>query len=174
MSWPVWRVAPEQAALLTEGQLIGAAIVTIIGLPALGFAGIAAVNALFQVRPALDGPFALVGQTFALLVFSIVGSWFYFIVAVPLVSMALRTGRIGFAPTAIAGGCIGFTVTFILVQFLPVGFGERFAMALFTGCFGVGFSLVFWMLVRMINPRAFAPCGISGTTQADSTGTLVQ
>lgn len=155
MSWPIWRVEPDKAALITEAQLICSAIATIIGLPALAFACVAAFDLLFHVSLALDGPFPLISQICALLVFSIVGSWFYFIIAVPLVSVGLRTGRIGFAPTAMAGAGIGFSVTFLIVLLLPIGFGERFGMALFTGFFGIGFSLCFWLLVRLINSRAF-------------------
>jgi len=155
MSWPVWRVDPKNAALITEAQLISAALVTIVGLPALAFACVAAFRILFQVSLALDGPFPIISQVCVLLVFSIVGSWFYFIVAIPIVSAGLRTGRIGFAPTAIAGAVIGFSVTFLIVLLLPLTFVQRFGMALFTGGFGIGFSLVFWVLVRLINPRAF-------------------
>lgn len=169
MSWPVWRVDPDKAALITEPQLICAAVATIVGLPALAFACVVMFDILFQTSLALDGPFPLISQICVLLVFSIVGSWFYFVVAVPVVSVGLRTGRIGFAPTAMAGGAIGFSVTFVVVLLLPIGFGERVGMALFTGCFGVGFSLVFWMLVRLLNPHAF-----DTTTRPDHTRRLVQ
>lgn len=169
MSWPMWSVAPDRAALLTEAQLIGAAITTIVGLPVLAFACMAAVDALFHVSLALGGPFPLISQTFVLLVFSIVGSWLYFIVAVPLVSFGLRTGRIGFVPTAMAGAGIGFSVTFIIALFLPIGVGDMLGLSLITGCFGVGFSLVFWMLVRLINRRAF-----DDNTEPSDTGRFVQ
>lgn len=165
MSWPAWRVCPARAQRLTDGQLICAAIITIIGLPVLGFTGAIHFTEFISIKAELDGPFSLLGYTFAVLVFSLPGSWFYFIVAAPLIGAGIRSGYIGYGPTAITGGGLGFSITFLVALFLPIEFQDALLTALFCTYIGALFSLTFWLLVRLINPSAF-----QGTSKPETVG----
>lgn len=160
MSWPVWQVRPARAHLLTDGQLICAAIITIVGLPVIGFSGAILGTEFISMKAELDGPFSVLGYTFAVFVFSLPGSWFYFIVAAPLIGIGIRSGYIGYGPTAIAGSCIGFSITFLVALFLPIEFKDALLAALFCAYIGALFSLTFWLLVRLINPLAFEDTSI--------------
>lgn len=74
-------------------------------------------------------------------VFTVVGM----AAAIPLAWLALRTGRAGWASAALAGALVGF-----LLYAIPGG-----AAGAIGAGFGTLFGLVYWIVLRLLGPRAF-------------------
>jgi hypothetical protein len=155
---PLWRIDREQARAIGKAQVGIAMALSLVAVPAVAMA-LELLRSLFESGPlADDGPYApdipsflqLAAMTPAL-------AWAYFLLAIPVIAIARREGLFGLAAITLAGAMVGAFLSAVLAALLGMPAPAMDNLALLGAVCGTVYGAVFWTILRLAVPVAFAP-----------------